>query len=271
MEELENIKRILDTGIRFVYDQLWESLYHKNKSDAVLPYQANGIAFFGHEQTTYTYGWNKAYYVPMFFWYHSALREQRWHKPTLPPDSNREAKYDFLMPINTKKDNRDKFLELFGNRIERGLYSKGWEKKYLPGDHPTFDDRYFNPEWYRNSYYSLIIESWQHGPVFITEKTFKAMQYGHPFILLGQQNTLKMLRKYGFETFPALFDESYDDEYGLIPRMQKVIAQVDAFDKTKLQSVSLAVNRNWNRFHDYNAIKELLQKEVNEPLRQFCT
>lgn len=275
LEEIDTvIKPLLDKGMRFIYDQLWESLYHKPKSDAVLPYQENGMAFFGHEKSSnYTYGWaqDKAVFVPMHFWYHSAYQERRWRAPTYPPESDRNATHDFLMPINTKKDARDKFLELMGNRIEKGLYSKGWEKKYLPGDNPRFDDRYLNTDWYANTWYSLVIESWQHGPVFVTEKTFKAMQYGHPFLILAQPGALKLLKKYEFETFPALFDESYDDEPGIIPRMHKIIEQVDQFDKSKLQLVKLAVQRNWNRFHDFHAVKELLQKEVNEPLRRFCT
>ena len=33
----------------------------------------------------------------------------------------------------------------------------------------------------------------------------------HPMILLGCAYTLKHLRSRGFETFPEMFDESYDD------------------------------------------------------------
>lgn len=274
LEEMDTvIKPLLDRGMRFIYDQLWESLYHKPKSDAVLPYQENGIAFFGHEQASgFTYGWDpaKVAFVPMHFWYHSAYQERRWRAPTYPPETDRVATHDFLMPINTKKDSRDKFLELMGDRIEKGIYSKGWEKKYLPGDKEKFNDRHLNPQWYHHTWYSLVVESWQHGPTFVTEKTFKAMQYGHPFLLLAQQGALKLLKQYEFNTFPALFDESYDDEPNQLVRMKKIIEQVDQFDKSKLHLVKLAVQRNWNRFHDFQAVKELLQKEVNEPLRKFC-
>jgi len=43
-----------------------------------------------------------------------------------------------------------------------------------------------------------------------TEKTFKAIYYELPFMVVGVKDTLKGLKKLGFETFPELFDESYD-------------------------------------------------------------
>ena len=47
---------------------------------------------------------------------------------------------------------------------------------------------------------------------FITEKTFRAISMGQPFILLSQSNTLELLKKYGFKTFSEFWDESYDLE-----------------------------------------------------------
>lgn len=46
---------------------------------------------------------------------------------------------------------------------------------------------------------------------FITEKTFKAIYYMHPFILVGGSQSLKRLKQLGFKTFEAFgIDESYD-------------------------------------------------------------
>jgi len=47
---------------------------------------------------------------------------------------------------------------------------------------------------------------------FISEKTLKAMQFEIPFIIVGLPYSLKALRDLGYETFPELFDESYDTE-----------------------------------------------------------
>ena len=46
---------------------------------------------------------------------------------------------------------------------------------------------------------------------FLTEKTFKPLMYGHPFILVTHPGALERLRRLGFETYPEWFDEEYDD------------------------------------------------------------
>ena len=81
--------------------------------------------------------------------------------------------------------------------------------------------------YYNNSYFSIIPET--STGVSITEKTSKVLYHGHPFIMLNpvvmnKENeveesdsktitigALKQLREWGFETFPELFDESYDE------------------------------------------------------------
>ena len=44
----------------------------------------------------------------------------------------------------------------------------------------------------------------------LTEKTFKPIVLKQPFILASNRGSLEYLRKYGFETFSSVWDESYD-------------------------------------------------------------
>jgi hypothetical protein len=44
----------------------------------------------------------------------------------------------------------------------------------------------------------------------LTEKTFKPIAMGMPFVIVGTQGSLKYLRSYGFKTFGDIWDESYD-------------------------------------------------------------
>ena len=55
----------------------------------------------------------------------------------------------------------------------------------------------------------------------ITEKTFKCIRLGKPFVIFGQKDSLKHLKKYGFLTFNQSIDESYDelDYYGITPTL----------------------------------------------------
>ena len=80
---------------------------------------------------------------------------------------------------------------------------------------------------FEQSLLSVITETtYEDGDVFISEKTFKAIAHGHPFIIVGPAESLQVLRRMGFETFSDIIDESYDAEYEAIPRMDKIIAEL---------------------------------------------
>jgi hypothetical protein len=80
---------------------------------------------------------------------------------------------------------------------------------------------------YEQSLLSVITETtYEHGDVFISEKTFKAIAHGHPFIIVGPAESLQVLRQLGFETFDGIIDESYDLEYDPTARMKKIIIEL---------------------------------------------
>lgn len=57
-----------------------------------------------------------------------------------------------------------------------------------------------------NTWFSLVTETGA-----LSEKTFKLIYYGHPFIIVGCDHILKDLHQLGYKTFDCIFDESYDD------------------------------------------------------------
>lgn len=69
-----------------------------------------------------------------------------------------------------------------------------------------------NLEIYENSQLTVVTESHfnQTGGLFITEKTFRPLLVGHPFVILGQKGTLEKLRSWGFQTDFDGIDQSYD-------------------------------------------------------------
>ena len=69
-----------------------------------------------------------------------------------------------------------------------------------------------NLEIYERSQLTVVTESHfnQTGGLFITEKTFRPLLVGHPFMILGQKGTLEKLRSWGFETDFDGIDQSYD-------------------------------------------------------------
>lgn len=69
-----------------------------------------------------------------------------------------------------------------------------------------------NLEIYESSQLTVVTESHfdQSGGLFITEKTFRPLLVGHPFMILGQKGTLEKLRSWGFSTDFDGIDQLYD-------------------------------------------------------------
>lgn len=62
---------------------------------------------------------------------------------------------------------------------------------------------------------------------FLTEKTFKAINACHPFILVTKPHSLKELKRLGFKTFSEFWDESYDDVEDDIERLKCINALLE--------------------------------------------
>jgi len=78
---------------------------------------------------------------------------------------------------------------------------------------------------YDSSWYSLVAET-NSGTSFITEKTTKCLLAGRIFVLFGDQGILAKLKEYGYKTFGAIIDESYDEESNADLRMYMAFEQV---------------------------------------------
>ena len=76
------------------------------------------------------------------------------------------------------------------------------------------DHHHVNTELYTQSRCHVVFETLfdvdQSGGAFLTEKTFKAIKYGQPFVLVGGVGSLQALREMGYKTFDQIIDGSYD-------------------------------------------------------------
>jgi hypothetical protein len=140
-------------------------------------------------------------------------------------------------------------------------YTHNWQPLILDG---TADSIYNNSvvaEHYEKSYFSLVTETGMDHYLRVTEKTFKPIANYHPFIIIGCHGTLAYLRSLGYQTFPELFDESYDQETNIPKRLLMVVDQVEKFvnlskeekDK-KYQQVHEKILHNANLF--FNVLPE---------------
>ena len=67
---------------------------------------------------------------------------------------------------------------------------------------------------YTDAYCNIVLETHydadQSSGAFLTEKTFKPIKYGQPFVIVGAPGSLAALRKLGYRTFDHAIDNSYD-------------------------------------------------------------
>jgi hypothetical protein len=94
-------------------------------------------------------------------------------------------------------------------------------------------------EHHERTFISVVSETLvSEKTLFLSEKIWKPILTGHPFIVLGSPGTLKYLRQLGFKTFSKWFDESYDDEIDLEVRMEKIIDLLKYFRTMSIDELS---------------------------------
>ena len=89
---------------------------------------------------------------------------------------------------------------------------------------------------YNTSYYSIVAET-DHRRRFFTEKTAKPLLAHRLFVLFGAYRQLEKLRSFGFETFGAVIDESYDSEPDNYIRWKMAFEQVAELSKNNPEKV----------------------------------
>ena len=77
------------------------------------------------------------------------------------------------------------------------------------------DHRHVPVSLYQDSYCHLVLETLfdadQSGGAFLTEKTYKAIKFGQPFVIIGTAHSLRTLRQQGYKTFDHAIDNTYDE------------------------------------------------------------
>lgn len=88
--------------------------------------------------------------------------------------------------------------------------------------------------WYPQVFVDVVCETWWQGDnFFITEKFLRSVITRTPFILQAARGTLARLRKLGFQTFGAYWDEGYDED----PAHHNLVGIKSVIDQLGLLSV----------------------------------
>lgn len=99
-----------------------------------------------------------------------------------------------------------------------------------------FDDNFyirrFNDQISLDTFMTVISEAHcgdSDNTMFLSEKTFKVIACNHPFIIMGNKDSMQMMRKIGYKTFDDFIDEKYDS----LPtheRLQHIISSINKVD-----------------------------------------
>ena len=102
-------------------------------------------------------------------------------------------------------------------------------------DHSRIETAHYN-----DSYCNIVLETHfdadQSGGTFLTEKTFKPIKHGQPFVIVGPPGSLARLRAAGYRTFDHAIDNTYDTIIDNTARWQAVLKTVQQIQQQDLQA-----------------------------------
>jgi len=111
----------------------------------------------------------------------------------------------------------------------------------------------------------------------LTEKSFKPICLGMPFVIVGPQGSLQYLRQYGFKTFGDFWDERYDTEVDEARRIEKIadlLTQLNSYTQKQKQDLFLSmlpiIKHNYDHFYN-GRFEILLWHELSRMLDQLKT
>lgn len=118
-----------------------------------------------------------------------------------------------------------------------------------------------------SSYFSFVTETTFDNSLsdvlFITEKIYQPIIQYHPFLIAGGPGILEYMRSCGYETFPELFDESYDKQRDLKQRTRIILKNIENLcnmDKKKLHDIYFSNHFQQKLKHNKNNFFELNTK-----------
>jgi hypothetical protein len=150
-----------------------------------------------------------------------------------------------------------------------------------PTDHqPNTKWRLFNQTWgdaivegeaYRDTYFSLVTETVFNYPYsFRTEKIWKPIAVGHPFIAVANRGFYQDLHDMGFKTFGHVIDESFDtidNNQDRIARIHDVVTDLCQQDLDAFLAECYNVCK-YNQQH-YAEYRHRVAREFPEQFHQF--
>jgi hypothetical protein len=135
----------------------------------------------------------------------------------------------------------------------------------------TWGEIYIEPAPYIDTYFSLVTETLFDYPYsFRTEKIWKPIVMGHPWIAVANQGYYRDIKNTGYRTFGHLIDESFDHIDNSQDRIERIAQVVEDLCKQDLTQFLSAVEEvcKYNRQH-YAEQRLQVRNEFPERFFQF--
>jgi hypothetical protein len=123
-----------------------------------------------------------------------------------------------------------------------------------------------NKKNHENTFISVVTETLsESGILFLSEKIWKPILLGHPFMVLGSKGTLNYLKSLGYKTFDKWVDESYDDIDDSDDRCVKIVTELKKFENKSIDNLK-EIRKEMVEIcqHNQNHFKVLYEKNYNK-------
>lgn len=133
-------------------------------------------------------------------------------------------------------------------------------------------DAVIQPSCYVDTYFSVVTETVFAYPYsFRTEKIWKPIMIGHPWICAANQGFYRDMKNLGFQTFGGLIDESFDSISNDQERLQRLSDSVYDLCHSNLASFLTAAEPicKYNQQH-FNEMAPKIGAEFGSNFIQFC-
>jgi hypothetical protein len=245
-------------------------LVYENFLPKILDYDENINAIKTYKRT---YSTNRPY---KFLFLNGKGRQHRKFMIEQLADVLDTALWSNLDPANGPVKLLDRQYELDRFNVDISQTDENVKKYLFESD--IWGDVYLVPAQYTNTYFSLVTETVQNYRYsFRTEKIWKPIAIGHPWIAVANQGYYRDMHNLGFQTFGHVIDERFDeiannqDRMVQVSRVVKDLCQQDlasflkeCYNVCKYNQQHLAEMRTRVRSEFPARFKQFINKHFNE-------
>jgi hypothetical protein len=147
------------------------------------------------------------------------------------------------------------------------------ENHFLRNVTPSHASADYNVDDYNNTRFEIVLETlFDDQRWHLTEKIFRPIACGQPFILASTPGALEYLKNYGFNTFGNYIDESYDTVTDPVERLKKILDVMKHISNLSVDEKD-ELSNNLKDITEYNRklffSQEFCQTIVNEYLNNI--